>query len=155
VSTPSQRFPGGGLGFALAQAAQVWRARLTETLADLSVTAPQFFVLAALLHIESRGDDAPTQREIGERTGTDANTTSQILRGIERRGLVRRDPHARDSRAFALRLTPEGLELARTCTTRARALNDAFFAGVDPGLYDTLLDLARRAEGDAPARSAR
>jgi DNA-binding MarR family transcriptional regulator len=155
MSTPSQRSSGGGLGFALANAAQVWRARLTESLADLSVTAPQFFVLSALLYIESHGQEAPTQREIGERTGTDANTTSQIVRGIERRGLVRRDPHARDSRAFALRLTPQGLELARACTTRARALNDTFFAGVDPGLYDTLRELARRAEGDGPGGGSR
>ena len=87
-----------------------------------------------------------TQRDIGERTGTDANTASQIIRGIERRGLVRRDPHARDSRALALSLTPEGLELARACASRARALNDRFFADADPGLYDTLMGLARRAE---------
>jgi DNA-binding MarR family transcriptional regulator len=146
MNTPSTRHAGGGLGFALAQAAQVWRARLTEELADLGVTAPQFFVLAALLHIHGRGHEAPTQREIGERTGTDANTTSQILRGIERRGLIRRDPHARDSRAFALTLTAEGLELARECARRGRALNDRFFAGVDPALYDTLIALARRAE---------
>jgi MarR family transcriptional regulator, organic hydroperoxide resistance regulator len=144
MSIPSSRHAGGGLGFALAQAAQVWRARLTEELADLGVTAPQFFVLAALLHIHGRGLEAPTQREIGERTGTDANTTSQILRGIERRGLIRRDPHTRDSRAFALTLTPDGLELARECARRARALNDLFFAGVDPALYDTLMALAKR-----------
>jgi DNA-binding MarR family transcriptional regulator len=142
MTDSSARHTGGGLGFALAHAAQVWRARLTEELADLGVTAPQFFVLAALLHLHGR--EAPTQREIGVRTGTDANTTSQILRGIERRGLIRRDPHARDSRAFALTLTPEGLELARECTRRGRALNDRFFAGVDPALYDTLIALARR-----------
>ena len=142
--TDPPRHPGGGLGFALAQAAQVWRARLTDELAELEVTAPQFLVLAALLHLHGRDGEAPTQREIGERTGTDPNTASQIVRGIERRGLVRRTPHARDSRALALSLTPEGLALARACTARARALNDRFFAGTDPALYDTLLSLARR-----------
>jgi DNA-binding MarR family transcriptional regulator len=146
MSTPSSRHSGGGLGFALAHAAQVWRARLTDELSELGVTAPQFFVLAALLHIHGRGYEPPTQREIGERTGTDANTTSQILRGIERRGLIRREAHARDSRAIALSLTPEGLELARECARRARALNDSFFADADPALYDTLIELARRAE---------
>jgi MarR family transcriptional regulator, organic hydroperoxide resistance regulator len=145
--TETPKHPGGGLGFALAQAAQAWRTRLGEALADLSVTTPQFLVLAALLHLESRGREAPTQRELGERTGTDPNTASQIVRGIERRGLVRREPHARDSRALALSLTPAGLELARECTARARALNDSFFAGTDPALYDTLLALAARGSG--------
>lgn len=138
------RHPGGGLGFALAAAAQAWRVALGNELVDVAVTPPQFLVLAALLHIHGRGYEPPTQRELAERTGTDANTTSQILRGIERRGLIRREAHARDSRAYALSLTPEGLELARTCTMRARALNDRFFAGADPGLYDTLTALTRR-----------
>jgi DNA-binding MarR family transcriptional regulator len=142
--TDTPRQTGGGLGFALAHAAQVWRARLGDELADLSVTAPQFLVLSALLYLETRGRDAPTQREIGERTGTDPNTTSQIVRGIERRGLVRREPHARDSRALALSLTPAGLALARECTARARALNDSFFADTDPALYETLMGLAAR-----------
>ncbi|HEY1480029.1 MAG TPA: MarR family winged helix-turn-helix transcriptional regulator [Gaiellales bacterium] len=141
--TPSpQNQPGGGLGFALAHAAQVWRSELTDVLADLSVTAPQFFVLAALLHLHGR--EAPTQREIAERTGTDANTTSQIVRGLETRGLLGRQPHARDSRAFALTLTNDGLDLARECTRRARALNETFFAGADPMLYDELNALALR-----------
>ena len=52
--------PGGGLGFALAHAAQVWRASLNEALSDLDVTAPQFFVLAALLHLHGRAQEAPT-----------------------------------------------------------------------------------------------
>jgi DNA-binding MarR family transcriptional regulator len=143
--TPSNQ-PGGGLGFALVHAAQVWRGELTDVLAELAVTAPQFFVLAALLHLSSRTQDAPTQREIAERTGTDANTTSQIVRGLESRGLIRREAHARDSRAFALTLTSEGMDLARECTRRARALNETFFAGADPKLYDQLMGLARRAE---------
>ena len=53
----------------------------------------------------------------------------------------------RDARALALVLTPDGLALARTCAARARALNERFFAGADPGLYETLMGLAgRRAE---------
>jgi DNA-binding MarR family transcriptional regulator len=147
MPAPSPNQPGGGLGFALAHAAQVWRGELNDVLAELSVTAPQFFVLAALLHLRGRERGAPTQREIGERTGTDANTTSQIVRGIERRGLIRREAHARDSRAFALTLTDEGLALAQECTRRARALNETFFTGAAPNLYDELTGLARRAEG--------
>ncbi len=89
--------------------------------------------------------EQPTQRAVAEMTGIDVNTTSQIVRGIERRGLVARAPHERDSRALALTLTPEGMELARVCTTRAQALNREFFAGVEPkALYDTLVGLAAR-----------
>ena len=44
---PSQ-LPGGGLGFALNQAAHVWRLRLAETLSELSVTADGLAVSASL-----------------------------------------------------------------------------------------------------------
>ncbi|HEU0317336.1 MAG TPA: MarR family winged helix-turn-helix transcriptional regulator [Solirubrobacteraceae bacterium] len=135
--------PGGGLGYALARAAHAWRAGLAEALADVEVTPPQFFVLAALLHAETRDRPPPTQRAVAAQTGIDPNTTSQIVRGIERRGLVVRAPSERDSRALALSLTPEGLELASLCGRRARALNREFFAGVDAvPLYETLLGLA-------------
>jgi DNA-binding MarR family transcriptional regulator len=135
--------PGGGLGYALARAAHAWRAGLTEALTDVAVTPPQFFVLAALLHAETRHRPPPTQRAVAAQTGIDPNTTSQIVRGIERRGLIVRTPSDRDSRALALSLTPEGLELARVCARRARALNREFFAGIDAvPLYETLLGLA-------------
>src|SRR5947209_2666513 len=110
---PAGELPGGGLGYALATAAHAWRAALARELADVAVTPPQFFVLAALLHVHGRDRPAPTQRAVAEAAGIDANTSSQIIRGLERRGLIRREPSARDSRARSLTLTDDGLDLAR------------------------------------------
>jgi DNA-binding MarR family transcriptional regulator len=93
---------------------------------------------------------------VAERTGSDPNTASQVVRGLERRGLVRRERDERDSRALTLTLTPEGLELARLCTQRARALNREFFADVDAdAMYATLTGLAadaRRRRAAPPTR---
>ena len=109
----------------------------------MAVTPPQFFVLASLLHASSRRRAPLTQRALAERTGVDANTTSQVVRGLERRGLVARHPDARDSRALVCSLTAEGLALARLSTQRARALNGEFFAAVDGGaLLHTLTGLS-------------
>jgi DNA-binding MarR family transcriptional regulator len=150
VTGSADELPGGGLGYALAAAAHAWRARLAAELADDAVTPPQFFVLAALLHVHGRGRPAPTQRAVAEMAGIDANTASQIIRVLERRGLIRREPSARDSRARALTLTDAGLDLARACAGRARALNREFFAGVQAPaeLYRTLRRLAAGAEED-------
>ena len=124
--------PGGGLGYALMQAANAWRAELAATLAPVSVTPPQFFVLSALLHARGRQRPAPNQKELADRTGIDVNTISQVIRGLERRDLVRRETHPEDSRALAPQLTDSGLELARYCTKEARALNRLYFADIDP-----------------------
>jgi MarR family transcriptional regulator, organic hydroperoxide resistance regulator len=137
--------PGGGLGYALAAAAHAWRIELADALADLRVTPSQFFVLASLLHRHARGRPAPTQRRLAEESGMDPNTASQVLRGLEGRGIVARERQAQDSRSVAITLTPEGLELARESARRARALNRKFFAGLDAeALYATLTGLASR-----------
>lgn len=143
--------PGGGLGYALMQAANAWRAELADALAPLSVTPPQFFVLAALLHAQTHDRPGPTQKELSARTGIDVNTTSQVLRGLERRGLVRRAPHPSDSRAVALSLTDAGLELARLSTREGRALNRRYFAAVDG---QSLLATLKQLTDDSRHRAA-
>jgi DNA-binding MarR family transcriptional regulator len=148
--------PGGGLGYALAAAAHGWRAELGEALADLAVTPAQFFVLAALLHRHRHESQAPTQRKLAELSGMDPNTTSQVVRGLERRGIVLRERHAEDSRSMSVALTDEGLALTEESAARARALNDKFFAGVDaPALFELLTGLAAasRERGAAERRA--
>lgn len=137
--------PGGGLGYALMQAASAWRSELAAALGPVRVTAPQFFVISALLHAHTHGRPKPTQKELADRTGIDVNTTSQIIRGLERRGIITREPHPRDSRALVLGLTATGLELAKHCTSEARALNRRYFASIDPKpLLATLKQLTAR-----------
>jgi DNA-binding MarR family transcriptional regulator len=132
----------GGLGYLLIQTAQAWRNQVAAALRDVEVTPAQFFVLVTLLRGIRRGRIAITQRDIADRTRMDANTTSQVVRGLERRGVLTRSPHPDDSRAVTLTLTTTGMDLARECAARVRSLNTSFFAAVDPfSLHDTLTSL--------------
>jgi DNA-binding MarR family transcriptional regulator len=144
--------PDGGLGYALMQAANAWRAELAAALSPMAVTPPQFFVLAALLHAHTHGRPAPTQKALSEQTGIDVNTASQVIRGLERRGIVRRRPHPDDSRAVQPLLTESGLELARRCTREARALNRRYFEQIDP---QSLLATLQRLTAESRRRSGR
>jgi DNA-binding MarR family transcriptional regulator len=136
----------GGLGYLLVQAAQAWRNQVAAGLRDVGVTPPQFFVLVTLLRTARREGSGITQREVAVRTRIDANTTSQIVRGLQRRGLLTRSPHPDDSRAVTLALTPAGTELARDCAVRVRAINTGFFASVDqPVLGGALTTLLQKA----------
>ena len=118
---------GGGLGFLLVQAAQKWRNELTDELRDLDVTPPQLFVLMTVLRHAHHGGAPVTQRDVADKTRSDANTTSQVVRTLEARSLVVRAPHPTDSRAVALSLSHAGLELARECSLRVRTVNERFF----------------------------
>lgn len=122
---------GGGLGFLLAQAAQKWRNEVSGALRDLDVTPPQFFVLMTLLRERNKTSTPVTQRDVAERTGADANTTSQIVRTLESRAFVVRAEHPTDSRAVALSLSSAGVDVARECSLRVRGVNERFFRHVE------------------------
>jgi DNA-binding MarR family transcriptional regulator len=121
---------GGGFGYALLHAAQTWRTEATAVLRPHGLTVPQFLVVMALYR-QARHDWPPlTQTEVGTRLGMDANTTSQVVRGLERRDILRRDRHPGDARALALTLSTAGLETARSASADARRLNDVYFSAV-------------------------
>jgi DNA-binding MarR family transcriptional regulator len=61
----------------------------------------------------SEHDEPVTQVMLARHAGTDAMTTSQILRALEQKKLIRRVDHPSDSRAYALRPTAAGRRLAR------------------------------------------
>jgi DNA-binding MarR family transcriptional regulator len=119
---------GGGLGYTLLHAAQTWRTEATSVLKPYGLTVPQFLLVMALFRQERHGWVPLTQSEVAERLGMDANTTSQISRGLERRGILQRSTHARDARARALSLTDAGLEIARDASAAARRFNDTYFS---------------------------
>jgi DNA-binding MarR family transcriptional regulator len=121
---------GGGLGYALMHAAQVWRTEAGTALKPHEMTVPQFLVIMALYR-QARYQWPPlTQTDVSTRLGMDANTTSQITRALAARQLVLRTQHPGDGRARELSLTPVGLNLARQASAEVRAMNDRFFSAV-------------------------
>ncbi|MDQ1545562.1 MAG: hypothetical protein QOH69_466 [Actinomycetota bacterium] len=119
---------GGGFGYTLLHTAQSWRTEATSVLKPYGLTVPQFLLVMALFRQERHGWDPLTQSEVAERLGMDANTTSQISRGLERRGILHRSTHATDARARALSLTDAGLEIAWDASAAARRFNDTYFS---------------------------
>jgi MarR family transcriptional regulator, organic hydroperoxide resistance regulator len=123
---------GGGFGYTLLHAAQTWRTEATAVLKPYGLTVPQFLVVMALFRQARHGWASLSQSEVAERLGMDANTTSQISRGLERRGILQRSAHASDARARALSLTDAGLEVARDASAAARRFNDTYFSVISP-----------------------
>ena len=129
---------GGGFGYSLMHAAQTWRTEAAEVLRPHGLTVPQFLVLMELYRRARHEGESLTQAEVAARLGIDANTTSQIVRGLERRAILGRRQHPSDARARALELTPGGLELARVASADARAHNDRYFGVLSAGQLATL-----------------
>src|SRR5262245_31697494 len=73
---------------------------------QFGVTADQFVVLTFLAE-----EDGVTQRELVEQAFSDANTIGEMLARLEKKQLVRREPHPQDGRARCVFLTPRGRKM--------------------------------------------
>jgi DNA-binding MarR family transcriptional regulator len=80
-----------------------WHRMANAHFERLGVTADQFVVLSLLAEGEG-----VTQRELVERASSDANTIGEMLTRLEKKQLVRRQPHPKDGRARCVFLTPRG-----------------------------------------------
>lgn len=141
-------------GFLLWRVTLSWQRRMRAALAPHDLTHVQFVLLASLWWLEDRGG-RPTQAQLAEQAGTEVMMTSQVLRRLETRGLLARDPDPDDSRARRLRLTPAGGALLTGALADVEAADQAYFAvlGQDRDDFGRALRAlsAQRAEGTSSA----
>jgi DNA-binding MarR family transcriptional regulator len=110
-------------GFLLRRAHQIAVGIFAEECASLGLTPPQH---STLMVIERHPgiDQAALARAIG----FDRATVGQVLEGLERRGLLRRDGSAEDKRRKTLVLTPEGRAVLRNAAGAAWRTSERLLA---------------------------
>lgn len=138
--------PGDSPGFLLWRATHRWQREITRALRPLGLTHVQFVLLASSWWLAGNRPVAPTQRELAEHAGTDPMMTSQVLRGLEARGLVVRARDSTDGRSRRITPTEEGALFAGRAIAVVERIDAVFFAGSDPG--ELLRTLAKLALGD-------
>jgi len=143
--------PDGGLGSRFPVAAQSpglllwrvtnrWQAAMRAALAPHELTHVQYVLLASLTWLSDREPGRlVTQADLAGFAATDPMMTSQVVRTLERAGLVERLPHPTDGRARVLRPTADGVAAARGATADVEAADAAFFAPVDAAAFASRL----------------
>ncbi len=159
--------PEANPGFLLWHVTLRWQRDVAAALAPLDLTHAQFVLLASTWWLNRHGCD-PNQLAVARHAGTDVKMTSQVLRRLEAKGLVRREVDPSDTRARKLTVTRRGAELAERAVTVVEAVDAAFFKNTpDPAaLAELLRPLAARdargrrtgpdrpgPDGDAPTAS--
>jgi DNA-binding MarR family transcriptional regulator len=117
-------------GLLLWQVTNRWQAAQRAALKPFGLTHVQFVLLASLAWLQA--DGPVTQRELAGHAATDPMMTSQVLRVLESRDLLRREAHPTDGRARALVITPAGAELADRANGAVEGCDRAFFAALGP-----------------------
>jgi DNA-binding MarR family transcriptional regulator len=118
--------PDDSPGFLLWHVTLRWQRDIAAALAPLDLTHVQFVLLATTWWLNSRGED-PNQLSLARQAGVDVKMTSQVLRKLETKGLIRRDVDTADTRAKRLRVTGRGAELAVQALAVVESADAKFF----------------------------
>lgn len=113
-------------GYLLMRAAQQYRFEIAKAIQDQDLTPTQFFILMSVWY-QQRYAGPPTQVLVAEYAATDINVTSQVIRKLVARGLVKRSTKPGDTRAYVVTLTPTGEALAKKSGQLAEEFHQSFF----------------------------
>ena len=120
--------PGESPGFLLWKVSNAWQRRQRAALEPFGLTHSQFVVLAVATWFGEA--EALTQARLSDLSGVDPMTTSQIVRALEERGLLKRDTHPIDPRAKSITVESAGREKARVALVAVEAADAEFFQPV-------------------------
>jgi DNA-binding MarR family transcriptional regulator len=118
--------PNDSPGFLLWHTTLRWQRAIADALRPLDLTHVQFVLLACTWWLNEQGT-VPTQIALAAQAGTDIKMTSQVVRSLERKGLVEREVDAADTRARRLRATVRGARIAPQAIDAVEEVDAEFF----------------------------
>jgi DNA-binding MarR family transcriptional regulator len=111
-------------GFLLWHVTLRWQRDVAAALAPFGLTHVQFVLLAGTWWLNGHGQQ-PNQTVLAEHAGTNVKMTSQVIRTLERKGLVTREIDDVDTRARRLVVTGAGTALAPRAIEAVEAVDRA------------------------------
>lgn len=91
------------------------------------LTARQFAIMATISQHEGL-----SQTGLVERTGIDRSTLADIVRRLLKKGLLQRRRTREDARAYAVKLTDEGMRTLRSVEPLARRVDEKILSALPP-----------------------
>ena len=114
------------LGFSLWEASNLWQKELLKRLSEVNITHVQFLILKAVYELEVNHEEK-TQIRIAKQARTDVMMTSKVIRTLIDKGLLERDLHAIDKRAFRISITKQGKKNLKRGMEVVNNLDNSFF----------------------------
>lgn len=122
----------GETGYLLWHVVNLWQRRQKEALAPFDLTPVQYLLLAGLSALKASDGRPVSQSTLARHCRTDPMMTSQVLRALERSGLVDRRFDTGDGRAVGVGLTDKGRRRQREAEPAVAAVERAFFEALGP-----------------------
>ena len=116
----------GSTGLLFIRVYNKWHTLIKKELRKLGITHPQFVLLTTLNYL-SQSDDYVTQASIAKMADMDVMSTSQIIKGLEKKGYLKRTVNPNDSRANAVVLLEKGHEMVKVALPIVEKTDQIFF----------------------------
>lgn len=130
-------------GFLLRRAHQISAAVFEDECRDLALTPAQFGVLTVLKSHPGLG-----QSSLARALGFDKVTVLRVLRGLETRGFVAREPAPGNKRNVSVALTTEGLAVLAEAQKPAERAYRRLLAPLDKAQQTQLVQLLQQLTGE-------
>lgn len=122
----------GETGYLLWHVVNLWQRRQKEALAPFDLTPVQYLLLAGLVTLKASERRPVNQSTLARHCRTDPMMTSQVLRALERVGLVVRRLDTGDGRAIGVALTEKGHDRQREARPAVADVEQGFFEALGP-----------------------
>ena len=126
--------PDDSPGYLLAQLTLLWQRKQKKVLDPLDLTSTQFALMAAVGWLAKQSENV-TQIDIAMQTNFDRMMVSKVLRTLEAKKIVSRQPHKTDTRAKTIELTKDGSTILQKAIVAVEQADKDFFSFIDDGLF--------------------
>lgn len=99
--------PENGGGYLIWRATLIWQRRIKYVLAPHNLTQVQFAILASILWLENV-ESSLNQQKIADYVGIEKMMTSEVIRTLEKKKLIKRITDIADGRGSIVHLLPAG-----------------------------------------------
>jgi DNA-binding MarR family transcriptional regulator len=118
--------PSESNGFLLWKATNLWQREINKTLKNFDLTHTQFVILASSYWLSSKTENI-TQVEIANFIDIDKMMTSNVIRKLIEKKLLKRKVHKTDTRAKTINLTEKGIETLKKSVKEVENFDSTFF----------------------------
>jgi DNA-binding MarR family transcriptional regulator len=124
------------ISYVIARLERAVRAQINERLRPHGLTTLQYTTLSVL---GSRGQPL-SNAQLARRAYMTPQAMIEVLNALERKGLIRRDPHPNHRRVYPASLTEEGRRVLMTCDASVEEMEEEMLDGLDPSQRELLTD---------------
>jgi DNA-binding MarR family transcriptional regulator len=110
-----------------------------RSLERVGLSWAKFRLLMYLVHCESLDGSGLQPSELSERQDISRNTVSALIGGLEKDGLISREPHGEDRRRYVIRLSAKGRRIVQAQLAGQIQFVSQCFDALRPGEREELL----------------